>query len=209
MVRTTTRTNTQQPRRAYHDRAHHAFSLLLFLGTQTFTSEATGDFIGEGPHKVLSRHAAAEEQEAIASGAKPRAHVSSRDVPMHLAYYRYLRAPLMTEASTEALAALRAQLDSREEAINRFSALSKLLTLNRQEQPIHHPGHLFNTPVGAVHSGLCIKSAVAALQAGGCDYDDFSLQFHKVIVNACGQHSTQESGAEFVVKAIEQVCPQQ
>lgn len=185
-------------------------SLCCTAGTQTFTAEATGDFIGEGPRgKGLSRHQAEQEQEEIAQGAKPRAHVSSRDVPMHLAYYRYMRAEIMTEASTEALAALRAQLDSREEAINRFAALSKLLTLNRQGQPIHHPEHLFNTPVGPVHSGLCIKSAVSALKAGGCAYDDFSLQFHKVIVNACGQHSTEESGAEFVVKAIEQLCPPQ
>lgn len=180
-----------------------------FAGTQTFTAEATGDYIGEGPRKGLSRAQAAEEQEEIAQGAKPRAHVSSRDVPMHLAYYRYLRAPLMSDASTDALAALRAELDSREAAIQRFQSLSKLLTLNREGQTVHQPEHLFNTPVGPVHSGLCIKSAVAALKAGGCDYDDFSLQFHKVIVNACGQHTTEETGAEFVVKAIEQVCPPQ
>lgn len=182
---------------------------LCCSGSQSFTAEATGDFIGEGPRQGLSLEEAAEEQDEIAQGAKPRSHVSSRDTQMHLAYYRYLRAPLMSDASTEALAALRASLDSREDAINRFLALSKLLTLNREGEVIHQPEHLFRTPVAPVHSRLCVKSAVAALKAGGCDYDDFSLQFHKVIVNACGQHSTEESGAEFVVKAIEQVCPPQ
>jgi hypothetical protein len=47
---------------------------------------------------------------------------------------------------------------------------------------------------------------VKALKANGCDYDDYSLQFHKVIVNACGRHSSEESGAKALIKAIQQVC---
>ena len=104
------------------------------------------------------------------------------------------------------MAALRAQLDAREAAEDRFTALAKLLSVDESGKQIHFPAHLFNSPKTPIHSGLCVKSAVAALKANGCDYDDYSLQFHKVIVNACRRHSHEESGAKALVAAIEKVC---
>jgi len=176
-------------------------SHVMQYGDQTWTSEVTGDYIGEGgkKHKIL---AAVDESPEN----KPLSHVNSRDIPMHLAYYKYLRAERFSPEATEALANLRAQLDAREAAEQRFLKLSQLLALDRSGKQIHTPAHYLNEPKTPIISGPCIKGAVEALEENGCGYDDFSLQFHKVIVNACRQHSTEESGLEFVTMAILQVC---
>ena len=74
---------------------------------------------------------------------------------------------------------------------------------------MHTPANYFKQPsVEAVTRGsVCIKAAVEALRAGDCDYDDHSLQYHSVIVNACGQHLHREvEGAAFIVAQIEKVC---
>jgi hypothetical protein len=154
-------------------------SHVMQYGDQTWTSEATGDYIGEGSKK--SRHATKKVAAEVPHG-QPASHVNSRDIPMHLAYYRYLRAGRMTPESKTALAELRAQLDAREKAEERFTQLAELLAVDRNTgKTIHRAAHLFNSPAKPIRSGVCVKSAVQALQANGCDYDDFSLQFHNVI----------------------------
>jgi legumain len=178
-------------------------SHVMQYGNQGFTSEATGDYIGEGAKTKKHHHKLAVDVEAT---PRPASHVDSRDIPVHLAYYRYIRSDVFSPESKANLAALRAQLDAREAAEERFTQLAQLLSLNDAGEIVHHAAHLFNTPKAPVRSGLCVKSAVQALKENGCDYDDYSLQFHSVIVNACGRHSTEEHGAAALVAAIEKVC---
>jgi legumain len=177
-------------------------SHVMQYGDVTWTSEATGDYIGEGSKH--SKHAKAHKPQADEN--KAAVHVDSRDIPVHLAYYRYVRAATFSPESKQALAELRAQLNAREAAEERFLKLSQLLSVNHAGAQIHTAEHLFNDPASPIISGLCVKSAVAALKVNGCDYDDYSLQFHRVIVNACGRHQTQEHGAAALVAAIEKVC---
>jgi len=178
-------------------------SHVMQYGDETWTSLPTGDFIGEGAkkHHHHQNKLAVEEPAA----AEPRVHVDSRDIPMHLAYYRYLRSETFTPESKQYLAQLRAQLDAREAAEERFTQLAAIVARNHA-QIVQKPEHLFNTPAAPIHSGVCVKRAVAALRANGCDYDDYSLQFHKVIVNACRVHSSEEVGARALEAAIAQVC---
>lgn len=176
-------------------------SHVMQYGDITWTALPIGDFIGN-KGKFAKAVATAAEEEA-------KAEVSSRDIPVHLAYYRYLRASPFSAEQTEALTELRAELDAREAAQQRFLTLSQLFARNRQGALVHTPAHYFNQPsVEALQSELCVKAAVEALRAGDCDYDDHSLSFHRVIVNACGQHLEHEAeGAAFVVQQIEKVCP--
>jgi len=184
-------------------------SHVMQYGDQTWTSEATGDYIGEGSHHHSKKSLVKTIEPATTQvdSMAPAMHVDSRDIPVHLAYYKYVRATKFSPESTAALAELRAQLDSREAADARFTKLAELLSMDRHTgSQIHYPAHLFNTPKAPVESGVCVKSAVAALQANDCDYDDYSLQFHRVIVNACAQHTHQQEMADFIVEQIEKVC---
>jgi len=181
-------------------------SHVMQYGDLTWTNEATGDYIGEGAKKHSQIHRT-KKHKPVAPENKPASHVDSRDVSMHLAYYRYLRSEGRTTASKAALAALRAQLDARELAEDRFTRLAQLLSMDRGTGvQVHNPEHLFNAPATPVHSGLCVKNSVRALKQNGCDYDDFSLQFHHVIVNACAKHAEDADYAEFVAQQIQKVC---
>jgi legumain len=177
-------------------------SHVMQYGDLTWTSEATGDYIGEGGKHKKQRHAAAAPEERSTS------NVNSRDIPVHLAYYKYVRAAQFSTASKEALAALRRELDSREAAEERFTKLSQLLSLDAKGSELHAPELLFEAPATPVISGKCVIDSVNELRANGCDYDDYSLQFHKVIVNACAhpRHSSETLARNHVVKAIRAVC---
>jgi len=179
-------------------------SHVMQYGDLSWTAEATGDYIGEGAKN--KKHHAKAKLAVVEDEQKPASHVDSRDIPVHLAYYRYVRSAVFSPESKANLAALRAQLDAREAAEDRFTKLAQLLSLNEAGEIVHQAAHLFNAPKTPIRSGLCIKSAVKALQENDCDYDDYSLQFHNVIVNACGRHSHEETGAAALVAAIEKVC---
>jgi len=173
-------------------------------GDQTWTTEATGDFIGEGAKHHHKKHALPTVEEV----ARPASSVNSRDIPVHLAYYKYVRSTQFSAESKAALAALRAELDAREVAEERFTKIASLLSVDSKGTEIHAPELLFASPATPIISGLCVKDAVKELQAQGCDYDDYSLQFHKVIVNACAhqRHTTERAARNAVVHAIRSVC---
>jgi hypothetical protein len=132
-------------------------SHVMQYGALDFTSYPTGDFIGEG---------AAEEYvdvEVDLSRAAPKrsSQVSSRDIPLHLSYYRYLRAETFSPESAKHLAALRAQLDSREAAQNRFLKLAELLSVDSKGRRRGTAEHLFNAPATPIRSGVCIQVSLA------------------------------------------------
>lgn len=188
-------------------------STVMQYGQLSFTEEETGDFIGSGdqtgpswPHLTRTTRATKRQHDRVR--APQASQVSSRDVGMHLAYYRYLRAAPFSEESTAALSALRAELTAREMAEQRFTLLSDLIAQDRRHGPHvrRSASSLFSPPPMPIHSGLCVKTAVSELNRLGCAYDDFSLQFHRVIVNACRRYHTEEEGAEALRDAIRKVC---
>ena len=187
-----------------------AQSHVMQYGDLSFTSDTIGDYLSESKIKRKHSHRklpVGDSVKPIDASKKPSSYVSSRDIPLHLAYYRYLRAGVLTPEAKLAREQLRAQLDAREEAEERFTQLAYHLSVNEKTgKMLHTPEHLFNPPTLPIHSGSCVKSAVSALKANGCDYDDFSLQFHAVIVNACRRHQHEENGAKALVAAIEKVC---
>lgn len=179
-------------------------SHVMRYGDVAYTKEATGDFMGEGAN---GKRETTERDAASTPSVSSSSRVSSRDVGVHTAYYRYLRAARFSDESTTALAALRAHLDARELAEQRFTALTIELATNANgDVAVDEAAKLFDTPSAPVHSGACVKGAVEALRANGCDYSDHSLQFHVVIVNACRRYDTEESGAQALRAAIEKVC---
>jgi len=180
-------------------------SHVMQYGTVTWTNEDIGDFEGDPAH-----HHSKSKSKKVEDSNKPASHVDSRDVPMHLAYYRYLRSKTGTTASKQALAELRKQLDSREKADTMFAELAQKLSRG-------HPHHgmkgvemenLLGSPATPVKSGICVKEAVKTLKSLGCNYDDYSLQYHKVIVNACTHYSKHDEivAMNFVIEQIKEVC---
>jgi len=151
--------------------------------------------------------------EASRAAKRESSAISSRDIPLHSAYYRYLRAPTFSDASTEAMAELRRQLDAREQAEQRFQKLSVLLsTSGTTGKLLASPSDLLTRAPSAamVHAGGdCVKAMLQSLRRFGCAYDDYSLQFHRLLVNYCALHPQPQqllAATSFGTKQIEQVC---
>lgn len=188
-------------------------SHVMQYGDLSYTDQPIGDFMGNGkkaktPKIVLQSEKAEAHLDTPLRPVRGSSdsHVSSRDVKMHEIYYRYLRAERFTTESREALAELRAELDSREAAEKRFQSMATLLSQDANGKLISNPESLFASPQRPVRIGKCVQTAVDTMVARGCDYDDFSLQFHNVIVNSCARYSTEEAGVEAVLKAVKAVC---
>lgn len=184
-------------------------SHVMQYGDLSWTNEPIGNYIAGSGKTLLGTEQISEQQR---ERRDPSQGVNSRDVPMHLAYYRYLRAPIRTAESKEALAELRQQLDAREAAISRFEHLSSMLVESNPRTGRKDASALFApvTPGPVSDSQMqCIKMGVETLKRRGCDYDDFSLQFHNVIVNYCKQHQREDelmAATQFIMQAATKVC---
>jgi len=211
--------------RARTNRSH-----VMQYGDMGFLNEPTGDFLGMGeeimgkklrwvlPHgqaegKAVAAASAPMETEEEQARLRESSAVSSRDIPLHSAYWRYLRAPVRSVQSRQALKALRAQLDARERAEDRFEQLSLLLVASSAAlgAPLRDAPDLF-APVSApldLESFPCVRAGVEALKLAKCGYDDFSMQFHRVLVHFCtaaAATSQPDLAARSLVNAIEKVC---
>jgi len=95
-------------------------SHVMQYGDLSWTSMTTGDFLGNTTRRFGRAIKAAEPE------VNPAGIVDSRDIPMHLAYYEYLRSDKKDiAASHAAAAALVAQIQGRVAADNLFLGLTK------------------------------------------------------------------------------------
>jgi len=166
-------------------------SHVMQYGDQTYTSDPIGDFLGD----TTSAKVAAETTEIAPSSS----NVRSRDIPLHLAYYRYLRADQTDIQGRRLLAiALQNQLASQMKADQLFMTLSEKLTYNKDQAQ-----RLFSAsgPLNSAQCGNCCVETREAYNKHCGGFTDYSLQYVRVLTNACAMASRQE-----IVSLIKDLC---
>jgi legumain len=196
-------------------------SHVMQYGDLSFTSDPIGNFMGDktGVMSVFTRgdapsgplnnpffdRASAPESKIITEAQKKAPGVvGSRDIPMHLAYYRYLRADAKSTPAMgdrHALAQeLIAEITSRVDADKFFCDLAHSLT-NSEEMA--HSALMQSSPT-PVNSGECVQTAISMYNTECAGFNDYSLQYTRTIVNLCNMH--ENTSVSLVADTIRSKC---
>jgi len=167
-------------------------------GTLTFVGEPIGDFYGN----LNTAHSYGARKPGVLT-AQDSTLVDSRDANLQALYYRYVRsmsgnAP--SEVSVQALTNLNAELASRTASDTLFDSLSRALTVNSNVDA----SFLFTAPVSAIANTNCQKRVDAAIGEYCNGWNDYSLKYHRVVVNACAM-TADETGAS-IIEAVRTTC---
>jgi legumain len=148
-------------------------SHVMQYGETTFTADPLSNFFTD-------KQAAKAEIVAKASenGASDIGRVDSRDIPMHLAYYNYLRADKNDLAASHELAQkLINEVNARVVADNLFLSLTKATT---------NGDALFTAPAKTgVACGSCCDTVHTAVYDMCGGYSDYSFRYARVVNNLC------------------------
>lgn len=171
-------------------------SHVMQYGDLTFTSEQIGDFLGDNATKALPKTFA-----KALPGTRSSSNVRSPDIPMHLAYYNYLRADPADIKGRLALAEkLNKELTRRAEVDTLFLTLAESFGPEGQSL-ITAPA---KTPV-VCDDRCCLKLQNAFIsQCGG--FDDYSLQYSRAIVNMCHGVAHDVNAADKLVSVMKTQC---
>jgi len=192
-------------------------SHVMQYGDLRFTNATIGQFFGDTQalakrsvahqEAVLRRSAtaattttttspsAAEAEKALQQHIKERSAVRSRDIPMHLAYYRYLRAfELPVEQRLELLEELQTELNSR--------AKADLLFLNLARQFGSEELFYAAPKAGLGPCGACCDEAYEAYRTVCGGFDDYSFQYGRVITNICRTGASAKS----IIDVLREKC---
>jgi legumain len=153
-------------------KAKTKMSHVMMYGDASFQSDPLSNFLSD---KEATRVAMAEVAKADNNNELGR--VDSRDIPMHLAYYNYLRADKGDlETSHELAAKLVAEVEGRIKADNLFLGLTKAVT---------NDVALFSAPASSKQCGKCCDTVNNAVfdMCGG--YTDYSFRYARVVWNLC------------------------
>uniref|UniRef100_A0A6B2L507 Legumain prodomain domain-containing protein n=1 Tax=Arcella intermedia TaxID=1963864 RepID=A0A6B2L507_9EUKA len=124
---------------------------------------------------------------------KPSVEVASRDVPLHLAYYRYLRSSPLQYGLRQALA------EELLEAVRHRMEMDSLfmrLAVEVGEQADFH-----GVPEGRLVCGECCDEAYRTFQGYCGGFSDYSLQYTRVIYNLCQRYPPNN-----ISKVIQKLC---
>jgi len=167
-------------------------SHVMQYGDLSFTSEPIGNYLGSN-----STEFKAQVVTNPSSGSS--SNVKSADIPMHLAYYKYLRAdPTDFELRMSLAKELQMHLNRRVAVDNVFSGLA---SASNNADAFHVKAKM---PV--VCDGRCCEklSNAYATKCGG--WDDYSLQYHRVFVNLCADIDHQPEQADKMVSTLSSLC---
>jgi len=154
-------------------------SHVMAYGDQSWTSEPIGNFMGdEGNSKMQT-----------SSPKKPSVDVDSRDIPLHLAYYNYLRADF--EEREQMADLLVAEVAHRQKIDALFYHLSEQVASEKT----------FFAAAKAPGECLCCDEVHQAVEDNCGGYTDYSLQYARVVVNLC-----EVSNAQTIIKALWSMC---
>jgi legumain len=149
-------------------KAKTKMSHVMQYGDQSFVADPLSNFLNDK---------AAAKAKAAASTDNDLGRVDSRDIPMHLAYYNYLRADKNDmETSHELAQKLINEVQGRVKADNMFMSLVKA-TVN--------DASLFTAPAAEGVCGTCcdvVHNAVFDMCGG---YTDYSFRYARVVHNPC------------------------
>merc|ERR1712045_643747 len=158
-------------------------SHVMQYGTMSFTSDPIGDFMGDVSNNVTSTKATPKRESV---------NVRSRDIPLHLAYYNYIRADHSDFATRQKLAdALAAEVASRQKVDNLFHTLAtNVFSVEKFFQEANSNGEC-----------LCCDKVHEAMYSHCGGYTDYSLQYSRVVVNLC-----EVSTADVIIQELKALC---
>lgn len=142
-------------------------SHVMQYGDLDYTSDPISEFLGGSLAKTGVR----------SEPPNPAGIVPSRDIPLHLAYYKYLRTEQFDiKARRAAGEALRQQIESRLRADEIFHTLSTTFGSTA----------LMSTPPATpVICGKCCDEVNAVYKSHCGGYDDYSMQYMRTVHNIC------------------------
>jgi len=157
-------------------------SHVMQYGSLDFTSDAIGDYMGDTSNNVS----------ATSTPSRPSVNVDSRDIPLHLAYYNYIRADKTDfEEQQKLAAALVDEVVHRQKADMLFHSLaSEVASTDKFFQAATFRGEC-----------LCCDEVHQAVYDHCNGYSDYSLQYSRVVVNLC-----EVSSADTIIEKLKSLC---
>jgi len=156
-------------------------SHVMAYGDQSWTDLPIGDFMGDDAN-VDSKPSLKRES----------VNVDSRDIPLHLAYYNYIRADKSDFVQRQELAnTLVAEVTHRQKIDSMFYDLAKQVASEER----------FFSAASAPGECLCCDKVHTAIEENCGGYTDYSLQYARVVVNLC-----QVSDADTIISALLPMC---
>jgi legumain len=171
-------------------------SHVMQYGDVSWTDQTIGDYVG---NKTQSKRLVVP---AVAKPAEvnPMGIVESRDIPMHLAYYAYLRSDHKDLAASHAAAQeLINQVQHRIKSDNLFLALTKEIVGEEGFAAVFHMPAI--TPVSRDVKCFDAVNQAVATHCGG--YTDYSLKYSRIAASLC-TYTNQESSR--IVETLKNLC---
>jgi legumain len=165
-------------------------SHVMQYGDLTWTSEPIGNYLGGN---------STFKAQVVENPSKSSSNVKSADIPMHLAYYKYLRAePTDFEARMALAKELQQHLARRLAVDNMFMDLTS--AANNVDALV------VKAKMPVVCDGRCCEKLSSAFAARCGGWDDYALQYHRVFVNLCADIDHQPEEADKLVSTLNSLC---
>jgi len=165
-------------------------SHVMQYGDLTWTSEPIGNYLGGN---------STFKPQVVTNPSKSSSNVKSADIPMHLAYYKYLRAE-STDFETRMTLAKQLQ----QHLARRVAVDNMFMGLSAAAKNVDAFSLKAKTPV--VCDGRCCEKLSNAFAARCGGWDDYALQYHRVIVNLCADLDHQPEEADKLVTTLNSLC---
>jgi legumain len=165
-------------------------SHVMQYGDLSWTSEPIGNYLGNN---------STFKGEVVSSPSKSSSNVKSADIPMHLAYYKYLRAESTDFATRMALAKQLQQHLARRVAVD-----SMFFDLSNSAN--NADAFVVKAKMPVVCDGRCCEKLSSAFAARCGGWDDYALQYHRVFVNLCAGIDHQPEEADKLVSTLNSLC---
>jgi len=166
-------------------------SHVMQYGDLTWTSEPIGNYLGGN----ASKKAFVPQVTKTTSSS----NVKSSDIPMHLAYYKYLRAESTDFEGRQALAKELQQHLARRQAVDQ-------LFMNLAQAAGNKDAFVLKAKTPVVCDGRCCDKIDNAYAKNCGGWDDYSLQYHRVVVNVCAGIDHQPDQADMLVSKLNSMC---
>jgi legumain len=166
-------------------------SHVMQYGDLTWTSEPIGNYLGVNHSKTFVPR--------VTKDTGSSSNVKSADIPMHLAYYKYLRADASDYEGRQALAKELLQHLNRRTAVDQLFKDFAIAAGNED-------AFYLKAKMPVTCDGRCCEKLqdVYAKKCGG--WDDYSLQYHRVVVNVCEGIEHQPVQADSLASKLTSMC---
>jgi len=194
ILKMTTKSHAQQ----YGDVSWQSLNIGQFQGERYNDTKFGSPFINLGAPMPSTAAVQTIEAQRDAAGAVP-----SRDIPMHLAYYRYLRADKTDLVASHAAAEeLLAHVAGRVKTDKTFLNLASLFLSSNAEAT----AFLARPSVNANDCGECCARGHAMVERACGGYGEYGMQYIKVVNNICAANGNDASFGNVLAEKIAAVC---